>query len=146
MADMTAALMQHAPVPSAYGPLPDAGAELNGDVLQTLVRLAAMTGDRRFLEWAERIGDAYVLEVLPRNHGLPGYTWDFTKHEGPDRMRLRDHGNEIVVGLALLHALESDRGARGASRTALRSPACSTASWPRRTRTACSTTRSAPPT
>jgi hypothetical protein len=110
MADMTAAVMEHAPVPTAYGPLPDTGAELNGDVLQTLVRLATMTGDRRFLEWAERIGDAYVEEVLPRNHDLPGYTWDFQKHEGPDRMRLRDHGNEIVVGLTLLHALESARG------------------------------------
>jgi hypothetical protein len=110
MADMTAALMQRAAIPTAYGPLPDAGAELNGDVLQTLVRLASMTGDRRFLEWAERIGDAYVLEVLPANHGLPGYEWDFSKHAGEDRMRLRDHGNEIVVGLALLHALESDRG------------------------------------
>jgi hypothetical protein len=116
MADLTAALMQRAAVPTAYGPLPDAGAELNGDVLQTLVRLAAMTGERRFLEWAERLGDAYVLEVLPANHGLPGYEWDFAKHAGPDRMRLRDHGNEIVVGLALLHALESDRGgARAAS-------------------------------
>jgi hypothetical protein len=116
MSDMTAALMQRAAVPTAYGPLPDAGAELNGDVLQTLVRLAAMTGDRRFLEWAQRIGDAYVLEVLPANHGLPGYEWDFTRHAGADRMRLRDHGNEIVVGLALLHALESDRnGARAAS-------------------------------
>lgn len=116
MADMTAAVMEHAPVPSRFGNLPDPGAELNGDVLQTLVRLATMTGERRFLEWAERIGDAYVEEVLPANHGLPGYTWDFAKHEGPDRMRLRDHGNEIVVGLVLLHALESDRGApRGAS-------------------------------
>jgi hypothetical protein len=116
MADMTAALMERAAVPSAFGPLPDAGAELNGDVLQTLVRLASMTGDTRFLEWARRIGDAYVLEVLPANHGLPGYEWDFAKHAGADRMRLRDHGNEIVVGLALLHALESDRGeARAAS-------------------------------
>ncbi len=120
MADMTAALMRHAPVPSAYGPLPDAGAELNGDVLQTLVRLAPMTGDRRFLEWAERIGDAYVEEVLPRNHDLPGYTWDFQKHEGPDRMRLRDHGNEIVVGLTLLHALETERG--GTRAAAWRAP------------------------
>ena len=111
MVDMTAALMERAPVPSAFGPLPDAGAALNGDVLQTLVRLAAMTGDRRFREWAERIGDAYVLEVLPGTHGVPGYTWDFTKHEGPDRMRLRDHGNEMVVGLALLYALETDLGA-----------------------------------
>jgi hypothetical protein len=115
MADMTAALMQRSPVASDFGPLPDTGAELNGDVLQSLVRLAAMTGDRRFLEWGERIGDAYVLEVLPRSHGVPGYTWDFTKHEGPDRMRLRDHGNEMVVGLALLHALESDRAPRAAS-------------------------------
>jgi hypothetical protein len=110
MADMTAALMEKAGVATPHGSLPDAGAELNGDVLQTLCRLAAMTGDRRFREWAWRIGDAYVLEVLPANHGLPGYTWDFAKHAGPDRMRLRDHGNEIVVGLVLLHALETDLG------------------------------------
>jgi hypothetical protein len=110
MADMTAAVMEHAPVETRFGRLPDTGAELNGDVLQVLVRLATMTGDRRFLEWAERLGDAYVLEVLPGNHGLPGYTWDFAAHAGPDRMRLRDHGNEIVVGLALLQALEADLG------------------------------------
>jgi hypothetical protein len=110
MADMTAAVMEQGAVPTPFGPIPDAGAELNGDVLQSLVRLATMTGDRRFLEWAERIGDAYVEGVLPRNHGLPGYTWDFLKNEGPDRLRLRDHGNEIVVGLTLLHALEADLG------------------------------------
>ena len=116
MADMTADLMKQATVASDFGLLPDSGAELNGDTLQTLVRLAPMTGDRRYLEWAERIGDAYVREVLPRNHGLPGYTWDFAKHEGPDRMRLRDHGNEIVVGLVLLEALEAERGGeRGSS-------------------------------
>ena len=110
MADMTAGLMGQAPVESRFGPLPDTGAELNGDVLQALARLSIMTGDPRFLEWLERIGDAYVEEVLPGNHGLPGYTWDFAKHEGPDRMRLRDHGNEAVVGLTLLYALEADRG------------------------------------
>jgi hypothetical protein len=115
MADMTAALMESAPVASDFGPLPDTGAELNGDVLQVLVRLATMTGDVRFLDWARRLGDAYVKEVLPRNHGLPGYTWDFEKHEGPDRMRLRDHGNEIVVGLALLHALEENQGGERAA-------------------------------
>ena len=110
MVDMTAAVMRHAPVDSAFGRLPDAGAEVNGDLLQTLTRLAPMTGDRRFLEWAERIGDAYVREVLPRNHGLPGYDWDFARHSGPDRLRLRDHGNEIVVGLVMLYALENDLG------------------------------------
>ncbi len=107
MADMTSAIMQHAPVASDFGKLPDAGAELNGDVLQVLVRLAVMTGDSRYLEWAERIADAYIREVLPRNHDLPGHTWDFAKHEGPDRFRLRDHGNEIVVGLVLLYAIEA---------------------------------------
>jgi hypothetical protein len=115
MADMTADLMKHAPVASDFGPLPDAGAELNGDVLQTLVRLASMTGEARYLEWARRLGDAYVSEVLPRNHSLPGYSWDFQKHEGPDRMRLRDHGNEIVVGLELLLALESEHGGERAA-------------------------------
>ena len=120
MTDMTASLMRHAPVASDFGMLPDSGAELNGDVLQTLVRLFPMTGDRRYLEWAERIGDAYVKEVLPRNHDLPGYTWDFSKHEGPDRMRLRDHGNEMVVGLVLLEALEQEQG--GARGTSYREP------------------------
>jgi hypothetical protein len=110
MADMTAALMERGPVKSAFGALPDTGAELNGDALQSLARLAPMTGDRRYLEWAERLGDAYVREVLPNNHDVPGYTWDFEKHTGPDRMRLRDHGNEMVVGLTLLFAHESDRG------------------------------------
>ena len=117
-------------------------------MLQTLVRLASMTGEQRFLEWARRIGDAYVREVLPRNHGLPGYEWDFVKHEGPDRMRLRDHGNEIVVGLALLHALESRAlgGERGHRLARAARRACSTASWPPPIPTACSTTTSAPPT
>jgi hypothetical protein len=110
MVDMTAALMQRAAVPSRFGPLPDKGAEINGDLLQTLVRLAAMTGDPRFLTWAERIGDAYVKEILPASHGLPAYDWDFERHAGPDRLRLRDHGNEIIVGLVLLHALETSLG------------------------------------
>jgi hypothetical protein len=42
--------------------------------------------------------------------------WDFTAHKGDKRLRLRDHGNETVVGLVLLHALENyhgtDRGRR----------------------------------
>lgn len=110
MVDMTAALMEHAPVKTRFGALPDKGAEINGDLLQTLVRLAAMTGDPRFLAWAERIGDAYVEEILPANHGLPAYEWDFDRRTGPDRLRLRDHGNEVIVGLVLLHALESSLG------------------------------------
>ncbi|MFB3826072.1 MAG: hypothetical protein ACE15B_04850 [Bryobacteraceae bacterium] len=106
MVDMTADAMNHAPVDSRFGKLPASDAELNGDYLQTLVRLAAMTSDRRFLAWAGRIGDAYIEEVLPGNHGVPSGKWDFDKHAGDGQLRLRDHGNETVVGLTMLFALE----------------------------------------
>lgn len=109
MADLAAATMEAAPVDSKFGRLPARDSEVNGEMLQTLVRLAAMTGDGRYLDWARRIGDAYVREVLPNNVGLPAMNWDFTKHAGDGKLRLRDHGNEIVVGLALLFALERDR-------------------------------------
>jgi hypothetical protein len=107
MVDMTADAMNRAPVDSRFGRLPASDAELNGDFLQTLVRLTTMTGDARFLEWARRIGDAYIEEVLPGNHGVPSGKWDFDKHTGDGRLRLRDHGNETVVGLVLLYAIEN---------------------------------------
>lgn len=109
MADLMVAAMEAADVESSFGRLPASDSEVNGEMIQTLVRLAAMTGDNRFLGWARRIGDAYVREVLPGNHGLPAMRWDFTLHTGDDRLKLRDHGNEIVVGLVLLFALERDR-------------------------------------
>lgn len=106
MVDMVADAMNRAPVRSRFGNLPASDAELNGDFLQALVRLATMTGDRRFFEWLRRIGDAYVEEVLPASHGVPSSKWDFDRHTGDGRLRLRDHGNEAVVGLTLLYALE----------------------------------------
>jgi hypothetical protein len=113
MVDMIADAMLDAPVASRFGALPAADAELNGDYLQVLVRLAAMSGDERFLEWARRIGDAYVEEVLPGSGGVPGSKWDFAAHTGERRLRLRDHGNETIVGLTMLLALEHQvHGAR----------------------------------
>lgn len=106
MADITADVMRKAPVVSRFGNLPASDSELNGDLLQTLVRLGPMTGDRRFMDWARRIADAYVFEVLPGNEGLPSLNWDFTAHKGDSRVRLRDHGNEVVLGLVLVYALE----------------------------------------
>ena len=110
MVDMIADAMEQAPVTSRFGKLPASDTELNGDYLQTLTRLAMMTGDRRFLDWARRIGDAYIDEVLPGNFGVPGMQWDFDKHTGDRRLRLRDHGNETVVGLTLLLAVEHQLG------------------------------------
>jgi hypothetical protein len=116
MVDLTIDAMSQAATSSRFGMLPASDPELNGDYLQTLTRLVTMTGDGRFLEWARRIGDAYIEEVLPGNFGVPGMRWDFTNHTGDRRLRLRDHGNETVVGLTLLFALEhqlhSDREAR----------------------------------
>ena len=110
MVDMIADAMTEAPVATRFGSLPAADAETNGDYLQALVRIAAMTGDRRFLEWARRIGDAYIEEVLPGSGGVPGHTWDFQSHKGERRLRLRDHGNETIVGLVMLFALEHQLG------------------------------------
>jgi hypothetical protein len=116
MVGMVADAMERASVHSRFGMLPAADSELNGDYLQVLPRLALMTGDRRFLEWARRIGDAYVEEVLPGNHGVPSSEWDFATHTGKPRLRLRDHGNELVVGLVLQYALEHDLGTERAAR------------------------------
>lgn len=106
MVDMMADAMTHAPVSSRFGALPASDAELNGDYLQVLARLAVMTGDQRFLGWGRRIADAYMDEVLPGNHGVPSSEWDFTTHAGNGRLRFRDHGNETIVGLLLQFAIE----------------------------------------
>ena len=106
MVDMTADAMGQAPVESRFGMLPASDSELNGDYMQVLARLGVMTGDQRFIEWARRIGDAYVDEVLPGSHGVPSGRWDFNAHTGDQRLRLRDHGNELVVGLVLQYAVE----------------------------------------
>ena len=110
MVDLMADAMTDAPVASRFGALPAADAETNGDYLQALVRIAAMTGDPRFLGWARRLGDAYIEEVLPGSGGVPGYSWDFQQHTGARRLRLRDHGNETIVGLVMLFALEDQLG------------------------------------
>jgi hypothetical protein len=107
MVDMIADAMAHAPVETRFGRLPASDAELNGDYLQVLVRLYTMTGNGRFLDWARRIGDAYVEEVLPGTGGVPSFKWDFSTHRGERRLRLRDHGNETIVGLGMLYALEA---------------------------------------
>ena len=110
MVDMIADAMIEAPIATRFGALPAPDAETNGEYLQALVRIAAMTGETRFLEWARRIGDAYVHEVLPASGGVPGFKWDFATGKGERRLRLRDHGNETIVGLVMLLALEHQLG------------------------------------
>lgn len=63
--------------------------EINGDLLQILSRLYWKTGQDKYLQWAMKIGDHYLLE-----NNLPT-TMNY--------LRLRDHGCEILNGLCELY-------------------------------------------
>ncbi|MHC4678101.1 MAG: FAD-dependent oxidoreductase [Planctomycetota bacterium] len=80
-----------AAVETRYGNIVSTNQEINGEMLQTLSRVYWMTGQRRYLEWAVRLGDYYLLDV---HHP--------TRDESA--LRLRDHGCEIVSGLCELYA------------------------------------------
>ncbi len=81
---------KHARVETPYGKIPSTNIEVNGEQLQALARLYQMTGDEKYLEWARRLGDYYFSNE------------DFVPE------RLRDHGCEIIGGLGLLLAVESE--------------------------------------
>ena len=141
MVDMIADAMTDAPVPSRFGALPAADAETNGDYLQALVRIATMTGDQRFLDWARRIGDAYIEEVLPAAVAFPatsGTSSALGRAAAPvARSRQR---NDRRPGDAVRARASS---ARRAPRAIVPSfSACWTACSHLPTRTACSTTKS----
>jgi len=89
-------IWKHARYDSAYGKIPSRNVEVNGEQIQALVRLYTMTGQKKFLEWAERLADYYLL------------TGNFVP------TRLRDHGCEIIGGLGLLLGVESEHNPRKA--------------------------------
>ncbi len=100
MLQLLDAVIERAPVHTAYGTIPADDTEVNGDMLQVLGRIYTMTGERRYLEQLIRIADAYCREVLPVNGGLPAHRWDFSAHKPTaDILNLNDHGNEIILGL-----------------------------------------------
>ncbi len=82
-------LFKHARYETPYGRIPSTNIEVNGELLQLLPRLYCMTGEEKYLEWAHRLADYYLLEG------------DFVPQ------RLSDHGCEIIGGLGLLFAVDS---------------------------------------
>ena len=89
-----------AAVETPFGKIPldgrntEVGVEVNGDLLQALARVYWMTGrDEKYLRWGSRLADYYLL---PEGKHHPSR--DFTV------LRSRDHGCEIVTGLAELYA------------------------------------------
>jgi hypothetical protein len=81
---------KHARIDTPFGKIPSTNVEVNGEQIQALVRLFTMSGDERFLRWAERLADYYLADekFVPT--------------------RLRDHGCEIIGGLGLLLGVESE--------------------------------------
>lgn len=76
-------------IDTPYGRIPSTNIEINGEQIQALARLYTMTGEERYLDYAERLADYYLL----RGDFVP--------------TRLRDHGCEIIGGLGLLLGVES---------------------------------------
>ncbi|MBE7558746.1 hypothetical protein HS125_07290 [bacterium] len=87
-------IWKHAPVQTRWGRLPDAGHEVNGDVMIAVARLAWMTGRPDYRQYAFRLGDHFLLG-------------DQHPTRDSDNLRLRDHGCEVTAGLAEVYALAS---------------------------------------
>jgi hypothetical protein len=81
-------VFKHARYETPYGPIPSTNVEVNGDLMQILPRLYCMTGEAKYLDWAHRMADCYLL---------PG---------GFVPSHLSDHGCEIIGGLGLLFAVD----------------------------------------
>lgn len=82
-------IFKHARIETPYGKIPSTNIEVNGELLQILPRLYRMTRDKKYLDWAHRLADYYLL---------PGKF-------APSR--LSDHGCEIIGGLGLLFAVDT---------------------------------------
>ncbi len=78
------------PIDTPYGKIPSTNLEINGEQIQVLARLYTMTGQDKYLQFAQRLADYYLM---PGNFVPP---------------RLRDHGCEIIGGLGLLLGVESE--------------------------------------
>ncbi len=83
-------LWAQARIETPFGPIPTLNLEVNGDLLQACSRLYWFTGQRKYLEWAVRLGDYYLLGTNHPTRDMPA-------------LRLADHGCEVVNGLSELY-------------------------------------------
>ncbi len=87
-------IWKHAPVETPFGRIPTLKFEVNGDLLQACSRLYWFTGERKYLDWAIRLGDYYLLGDQHPTRNLP-------------TLRLVDHGCEVINGLSELYVAVS---------------------------------------
>jgi hypothetical protein len=83
-------IWEQASIQTEFGKIPTENVEVCGDLLQACTRVYWFTGDRKYLDWATRLGDYFLLGT---NHP----TRDFKQ------LRLIDHGCEVVNGLTELY-------------------------------------------
>jgi len=107
MLEIIDAIFKEAYVETEYGKLPSTSAEVNGDLLQVICRLYWATNNEKYRQWAEQIGDFYLLKAIPENSYFPPYDFDpDAPSSKKTKCQLRDHGNEIIPGLAELYLIE----------------------------------------
>lgn len=82
-------------IDTPFGKIPTLNFEVNGDLLQVCSRLYWFTGDRKYLEWAVRLGDFFLL-------GNKHPTRDSTS------LTLGDHSCEVINGLSELYLTVSE--------------------------------------
>jgi hypothetical protein len=85
---------KNAAIDTPYGRLPTLNFEVDGDLLQACSRLYWFTGDRKYLDWAIRLGDYFLLG-------------DHHPTRNMKSLRLMDHGCEVVNGLSELYVAVS---------------------------------------
>ncbi|NQT85410.1 hypothetical protein HQ560_01515, partial [bacterium] len=83
-----------ASVETPRGPIPSTDPEVNGEMLQALSRVYWMTGEKKYLDHALRLGDYYLLD-------------GHDPLRGKSAVRLIAHGGEVFSGLAELYATVS---------------------------------------
>ena len=105
--EVTDAVIARAAIVTGRGPIPSTRAETNGNLLQVVARLQPSTQNPRHLEMAERIATWYAVDLLPRSGNLPPRGWDLGKDKRDRKyVKLRDHGGEVIPGLAELYLYE----------------------------------------
>ncbi len=109
MIELLDVILEKAEHDSPYGRIPSDLSEVNGEMLQTLTRVARVEPAARYEEILARIADAAVSAMLPANYGMPCAQFDYAEGVAEStEVPLRDHGNEIIPGLAEAFAFAVD--------------------------------------
>ena len=87
-------IWKHAGIDTEAGLLPATSHEVCGDLMQSLARTYWMTANETYREWAFRLADYFLLHHSPVD---------------VDRLRLDDHGCEVIGGLAEVYCIAAHK-------------------------------------